>query len=157
MKSFKKLYTDLSVKEKENFLSLKPEEMLKFARDNECDTNIEEISSLLNSNTPFHNELSDKELSTVSGGVLKMSTDYAYYVFVGDYNKESDYNNVYSCPYCGRTLHWGSWSRWYCDPCNTSWYDQSKLLANLSGNIWANIPNNRDNKSPADIKANLPK
>ena len=41
MKSFKKLYTDFSVKEKENLLSLKPEEMLKFARDNECDTSIE--------------------------------------------------------------------------------------------------------------------
>ena len=58
MKSFGKLYTDFSIKEKENFLSLKPEEMLRFARENECDTNIEEISSLLNSTTLFHNELS---------------------------------------------------------------------------------------------------
>lgn len=73
--------------------------MLRFARENECDTNIEEISSLLNSTTPFNNEISDEELSTVSGGVLKMSTDDAYYVFAGDYNKECDYNNMHSCPY----------------------------------------------------------
>ena len=67
MKSFKKLYTDFSVKEKENLLSLKPEEMLKFARDSECDTSIEEISSLLNSKTPFVSELSEEELGAVSG------------------------------------------------------------------------------------------
>ena len=50
-------------------------------------------------------KFSDEELSTVSGGVIKMSTDDAYYVFTGDYN------NMYSCPYCGRTLHWNSWLR----------------------------------------------
>ena len=84
MKSFKKLYTDFSVKEKENLLSLKPEEMLKFARDNECDTSIEEISSLLNSKTPFVSELSEEELSAVSGGAIKISTDNTYYKFTGN-------------------------------------------------------------------------
>lgn len=141
MKSFKKLYTGFSVKEKENFLSLKPEEMLKFAKENECDTNIEEISSLLNSKTPFGNELSEEELSAVSGGAKKIATDGAYYKFTGDYNKESDYNNMFLCPYCGGKLHWGTWLRWYCDYCNTSWYEYStsSLKPNLSSGLWKNI------------------
>lgn len=115
--------------------------MLRFARENECDTNIEEISSLLNSTTPFHNEPSDEELSTVSGGVIKMSTGDAYYVFTGDYNKESDYKNMFLCPDCGGKLHWGTWLRWYCDYCNTSWYEYSTsfLKPNLSSGLWKNI------------------
>ena len=141
MKSFKKLYTDFPVKEKENLLSLKPEEMLKFARDNECDTSIEEISSLLNSKTPFVSELSEEELSAVSGGAIKISTDNTYYKFTGNYNKESDYNNMYLCPQCGRTVHWGSWLRWYCDYCNLSWYEYStsSFKPNLSSGLWKNI------------------
>ena len=68
--------------------------MHRFARENECDTSIEEISSLLNSKTPFVSELSEEELSAVSGGAIKVS-DNTYYKFTGNYNKESDYNNMY--------------------------------------------------------------
>lgn len=154
IKSFQKLYTVFSAKEKENFLSLKPEEMLRFARENECDTNIEEIGSLLNSKTPFVNELSEEELSSVSGGAIRISTDNTYYKFTGNYNKESDHNNMYLCPQCGRTVHWGSWLRWYCVTCNTSWYDESKLLPNLESRLWNIIPNNLDNRSFDDFKLN---
>lgn len=128
--------------------------MLRFARENECDTNIEEISSLLNSKTPFVNELSEEELSSVSGGAIRISTDNTYYKFTGNYNKESDYNNMYLWPQCGRTVHWGSWSRWYCVTCNTSWYDESKLLPNLESRLWNIIPNNLDNRSFDDFKLN---
>ena len=81
---------------------------------------------------PFDKELNEKDLKHVSGGAITHSIGEAFYEFNGNYSGPKDYNHIYLCPICGNTVHWGSWSRWYCDPCNTSWYDKSKLLANLS-------------------------
>lgn len=102
---------------------------------------------------PFNRELNDCELKYISGGI-KSAVGEALYEFNGDYNNPKDYNRMYKCPSCGKIVHWGSWSRWYCDACNTSWYDESKLLPNLESHLWTNIPNNLDNRSFDDFKVN---
>ncbi len=47
------------------------------------------------------------------------------------YNKNNDRIGLrtdagieyYPCEKCGRPLHCGTFHRWYCDPCNCSYYD----------------------------------
>ena len=47
---------------------------------------------------------------------------------------------MYECPVCGRIVHWGSWLRWYCDPCDQSWHEKSsQLLPNLNSGLWTSI------------------
>ena len=42
----------------------------------------------------------------------------------------------YKCPSCGRPLHPGSWDRFYCDPCNKSWWYEKVLPANINSGAW---------------------
>lgn len=79
--------------------------------------------------------LSDDELKHVEGGLM-VNKDGEWYEFTGNYSDPKDYNKAYRCPICGRLVHWGSLSRWYCDPCNTSWFYVEDLKLNKDSGLW---------------------
>lgn len=43
----------------------------------------------------------------------------------------TDDNLKWRCPNCGRLVHPGSGWRYYCDPCNKSWFEEAYLEPNL--------------------------
>ena len=53
---------------------------------------------------------------------------YAVYEWKG-----TDDNKKYLCPRCHRPVHTGSWGRYYCDPCDESWYFEGSLEMNPNG------------------------
>ena len=86
-------------------------------------------------------ELPDEEMDKVAGGANKRSElirrevnwngilhVYAVYEWKG-----TDDNKKYLCPNCHRPVHPGSWGRYYCDPCNESWYLEGSLERNPTG------------------------
>lgn len=81
-------------------------------------------------------ELADRELGEVSGGINKYHDESAdkYYEWTGRGN-----DGKYLCPNCRRTVHLGSWLRYYCDPCNASWLYESSLVPNIAGGSWKQI------------------
>lgn len=86
-------------------------------------------------------ELSDEELENATGGGCSADCCGAtengiYYTFTGDDCNPDDYNRAYLCPICGRPVHWGSWARWYCDPCDKHWDDEYQLKPNLNSGLW---------------------
>ena len=89
---------------------------------------------------PFDRELNDTDLKHISGGTIKSAVSESLYEFNGNYKNPKDYNRMYECPVCGRIVRWGSWLRWYCDPCNQSWHEKSsQLLPNLNSGLWTSI------------------
>ena len=54
-----------------------------------------------------------------------------------------DINRKYFCPNCGRFVHKGSWGRFYCDPCNESWYMEDFLKPNLDAWVFKEIREQR--------------
>ncbi len=79
-------------------------------------------------------ELSDEELKTVQGGYDYVQEGDKYYKYVG-----SDENLKYVCPNCGRPVHSGAGWRFYCDPCDESWFFEDALDINLASGSWASI------------------
>ena len=86
-------------------------------------------------------ELPDEEMDKVAGGANKRSElirrevqwngilhVYAVYEWKG-----TDDNKKYLCPNCHRPVHPGGWGRYYCDPCNESWYLEGSLERNPTG------------------------
>ena len=86
-------------------------------------------------------ELPDEEMDKVVGGTNKhveliqrkphwngILHVYAVYEWKG-----TDDNKKYLCPNCHRPVHPGSWGRYYCDPCNESWYLEGSLERNPTG------------------------
>ena len=86
-------------------------------------------------------ELPDEEMDKVAGGANKRSElirrevnwngilhVYAVYEWKG-----TDDNKKYLCPNCHRPVHPGGWGRYYCDPCNESWYLEGNLEMNPNG------------------------
>ena len=80
-------------------------------------------------------ELTDEELGAVQGGYDYVQQDGNYYEYVG-----SDKDQKYVCPNCGRPVHYGAGWRFYCDPCDESWFFEGKLDINLASGAWASIP-----------------
>lgn len=76
-------------------------------------------------------ELKQEELSEVNGGYNYTTVDGKHYWGFG-----TDTQNKYICPKCGRPVHPGSLSRFYCDPCDTSWFFESQLQPNLNSGYW---------------------
>lgn len=85
--------------------------------------------------------LPDEEMDKVAGGanqrsvllnteygIMKARKTYANYVWKG-----TDDNKKYLCPNCHCPVHPGSWGRYYCDPCNESWYLEGNLEMNPNG------------------------
>ena len=86
-------------------------------------------------------ELTDEEMDKVTGGLKEYSVllrkevtwggiqnVYAVYEWKG-----TDDNKKYLCPTCHRPVHTGSWGRYYCDPCDESWYFEGSLEMNPNG------------------------
>ena len=92
-------------------------------------------------------ELSDEQLGGVAGGQTECTYNGKRYKYVGatdagssaGRNWRDDYDKCYLCPNCGRPVHYGSWFRYYCDPCDESWYYESKLIPNLTTGVWKEI------------------
>ena len=81
--------------------------------------------------------LNDSELGEVTGGFITYhdSASDTYYVWQGDATDDSKY----LCPNCKRPVHFGSWLRYYCDPCNASWLKEGRLLPNLNASLWKQV------------------
>ena len=92
-------------------------------------------------------ELSDEQLGSVAGGQTECTYNGKRYKYVGatdagssaGRNWRDDYDKCYLCPNCGRPVHYGSWFRYYCDPCDESWYYESKLIPNLTTGVWKEV------------------
>lgn len=76
----------------------------------------------------------DEELGRVAGGMdwYQDKRHNKYYKWDGGDNK----NEKYRCPNCGRVLHYGAGWRYYCDPCDESWFYESGLVLNRGQNLW---------------------
>ena len=85
--------------------------------------------------------LPDEEMDKVTGGLKERSVllrkeptwggirnVYAVYQWKG-----TDEYKKYLCPNCHRPVHPGSWGRFYCDPCDESWFCESNLEMNMAG------------------------
>ena len=70
-------------------------------------------------------DIHDEFVGQKKGGLTRINV-YKRYKWEG-----GDINRKYFCPNCGRFVHKGSWGRFYCDPCNESWYIESLLVPNL--------------------------
>lgn len=83
-------------------------------------------------------ELTDEQLKPVNGGLMETKYQGKRYRYVGDGKifYDSDWDKCYLCPNCGGPVHLGAWQRFYCDPCNESWYWESKLIPNLASGLW---------------------
>ena len=80
-------------------------------------------------------ELSDEELKVVQGGFSYWkNNDGGYYKYTG-----SNPDQKYLCPKCGRPVHEGTGWRFYCDPCDESWFFEDKLTPNLNSGAWTSI------------------
>ena len=89
-------------------------------------------------------ELTDEQLKKVAGGQKYFAgTDGNYYVYIGrtdaDRGYTEDCDRRYLCPNCGRPVHLGVGARYYCDPCDESWFFESKLSLNINSGLYKQI------------------
>ena len=84
-------------------------------------------------------ELTDEELESVQGGYNLYAKDGNYYAYM----RRDTEDLRYLCPNCGRPLHAGKGWRFYCDPCDESWFFEGNLPANLDGGGWTPIDKER--------------
>ncbi len=78
--------------------------------------------------------LADEDLGEVSGGMdwYQDKKNNKYYKWTGGSNT----GEKYRCPNCGCLLHYGTGWRYYCDPCNESWFYESDLILNMGRHLW---------------------
>ena len=94
----------------------------------------------LNENPAFQ-ELPDESLDAVTGGsdtytalVSEVSDSEGKHKIYEEYEwKGSNDNLKYLCPRCHRPVHYGGWGRYFCDPCDESWFCESNLKMNPAG------------------------
>ena len=100
----------------------------------------------------LHNvELTDEELGEIQGGYNYAHMGNNYYEYTG-----SDPDQKYLCPRCGRPVHKGWGWRFYCDPCDESWFVELALEPNLSSGAWTSISKEEyDRKTGADAKSSF--
>ena len=103
-----------------------------FLSDQQVDASLQELEAFGEAESGV---LSDDELKHVESGLM-VDRDGEWYEFTGNYSDPKDYNRAYRCPLCGRLVHWGSWSRWYCDPCNASWFYVEYLKLYTDSGLW---------------------
>ncbi len=94
-------------------------------------------------------QLNDTELAEVSGG-YNLTYDEAtdkYYRWCG-----TDSSKKYLCPKCGRPVKAGFMNfKFYCDPCDDSWFFEGKLNPNLDGG-WKEISKDEYDNSQAPVR-----
>ena len=80
----------------------------------------------------------DEDLAKVTGGEdwLQFSQTGKYYKWNGPADA---YNGKYLCPRCKRPVHFGAGFRFYCDPCDCSWWFETMLLPDPSSGNWEEI------------------
>ncbi len=81
-------------------------------------------------------QLNDADLADATGGYITVQDEATgkYYVWKG-----KDANTKYVCPKCGRPVKAGFMNlKFYCDPCDDSWFFESNLNPNLNGG-WKEI------------------
>lgn len=77
-------------------------------------------------------ELSEEDLKEAVGG-----RNHCYWYWDGEYwfwdagLTTKACNERYLCPKCGGPLHFSWGFRYYCDPCNDSWYWEDSLIPNI--------------------------
>ncbi len=78
----------------------------------------------------------DQDLNEVTGGYITCedSSTGKYYKYTGN-----DKDKKYACPNCGRPVHSGAGWRFYCNPCNESWFCEGLLRPNLNSGVWKEI------------------
>ncbi len=87
--------------------------------------------------------LNDADLEQIAGGKARpihFSSNDTYYAWNGNdaYYGWSD-EHQFLCPNCKRPVHKGTWGRWYCDPCDASWYSEESLLPDTANYNWKQI------------------
>lgn len=85
--------------------------------------------------------VNDNELADVTGG-FNFASDASTGKYYQWYGTDSQEDLKYACPNCKRPVHSGLWRKFYCDPCNASWFQQDKLLPNIGGGLWHEISKN---------------
>ena len=80
---------------------------------------------------PQSRELSDQELAQASGGKYK---EYVDDIWKRDSQGrvthwKTDSGKIYhfTCPRCGRILHYGTLDFFYCDPCDDCWFFENSV------------------------------
>lgn len=81
-------------------------------------------------------QLNDAELDEVTGGLEYTEYSGHYYMWCGN---DSQSGEKYLCPRCGRPVHYGSAWRFYCDPCDCSWFYEENLVPNTGAGHWKEI------------------
>lgn len=82
--------------------------------------------------------IDDKDLEKVAGGAnwVHFTQTDKYFKWTGsDFTR----NGKYLCPRCKRPVHYGGGCRFYCDPCDCSWWDENLLLPDPSSGNWKEI------------------
>ncbi len=81
--------------------------------------------------------LTDAELENVTGGMewYQDTKEHRFFHWAGGNNLDEKYR----CPNCDRLLHYGTGWRYYCDPCNESWFYESDLTLNLGDHLWKEV------------------
>lgn len=91
--------------------------------------------------TTANRELNDEQLEHVAGGLTELDWNGKHYEYTGARGRTKDpaWDRCYLCPICGRPVHFGDWYRFYCDPCDKSWFYESELVPNLEGGMWREV------------------
>ena len=87
--------------------------------------------------TIWHHKIDHEELQTLSAGrdeyrvwepaVKFGESPYTDYKWNG-----TDDSKKWLCPNCGRPVHYGSGWRYYCDPCDESWFVENLRQPNFA-------------------------
>lgn len=86
-------------------------------------------------------ELTDEEMDKVVGGAddrdVLVKTEYGIGTVCKTFDKykwkgTDDYQK-YLYPNCHRPVHPGGWGRYFCDPCDESWFFEGSLEMNMAG------------------------
>ena len=86
-------------------------------------------------------ELTDEEMDKVVGGAndrkVLVKTEYSFGYVYKTYKtyewKGTDDYQKYLCPNCHRPVHPGGWGRYFCDPCDESWFVERLMEMNPNG------------------------
>ncbi len=82
--------------------------------------------------------VTDEELDKVTGG-----DDWLHFTQIDKYymwtSSPFTRDGKYLCPRCKRPVHYGAGCRFYCDPCDCSWWDEYLLLPDHSSGNWKEI------------------
>ena len=82
--------------------------------------------------------ISDESLNKVTGGLdcVEVKSTGKYYRW---HHGDKHDNEKFLCPNCGRPVHYGKGWRYYCDPCDASWFVETRLVPNLKTGLWTEI------------------